>query len=329
MAVISLRNLTVRLEDGYTGPSGIGTGLINFPAWTGIGTGAINNMSGYAAGATTVVVDGFTGAVTTGKRFTIAGDSVVHTVTAHTETLGATTSITFTPALGADVADDAAITPLGGYPAGVTSVDVDGFTGAVVVGDYITFESDVDEFGLPIPHKISSSTETLGATTSITFTPATQQVVPDNDPISYLPHFINVKIGEGNISYTEKRNVEYKLDRGRIDSVRLGNDSPVEVKVSFTWESLASLTNDPPTVEEFLKRTGPAADYVNAASDPCTPYSVRLIVTDTPPCTTVAPTLYQFDNFLWEELAHDVKNAQVDISAKCNIAFAQVTRVES
>jgi hypothetical protein len=247
MAVISLRNLTARFEDGYTGPAGIGSGLIN-------------NMAGYAQGTTTITVDGYTGVVVTGDYFTIAGD--------------------------------------------------------------------VDEFNLPVPHKITSHTETAGATTSITFTPATKAAVADDAALTILPHFINVKIGEGNISYVEKRNIEYKLDRGRIDSVRLGNDSPVEVKVAFTWETLASLTGDPPTVEEFLKRTGPAANYVNAASDPCTPYSVRLIVTDTPPCTTIAPTLYQFDNFLWEELNHDVKNAQVDITAKCNIAFAQVTRVE-
>jgi len=45
-----------------------------------------------------------------------------------------------------------------------------------------------------------------------------------------------VKIGEGNITYSEKKNREYMLDRGSLDAVRDGDDVPVEVAFDFTWE---------------------------------------------------------------------------------------------
>lgn len=113
-------------------------------------SGAVNNASGYAAGISTVTVDGITGAVLTGKWFTVAGDMIPHRVTAHTETLGNTTSITFTPALGAAVVDNAVITfysqgevnNAAGYAAGwAKAIIIDGFTVAPKVGQIISFDS--------------------------------------------------------------------------------------------------------------------------------------------------------------------------------------------
>src|SRR5262245_32015396 len=97
MAQFDLKNATLWIKDGYAGP-------------TGIGAGAVNNVAGYPLGAVTMLVDGFTGAVTTGDVFLVAGDTVLHRITSHTETLAATTSITFTPGLGAAVIDGAALT---------------------------------------------------------------------------------------------------------------------------------------------------------------------------------------------------------------------------
>ena len=96
MAQIDLRNVDITLIDGYDGP-----GTVNFQ---------VNNALGYTTGATTMTVDTGVGAVETGNVFTVVGDTVEHTITAHSETSGNTTSITFTPALGANVADNASIT---------------------------------------------------------------------------------------------------------------------------------------------------------------------------------------------------------------------------
>lgn len=60
--------------------------------------GAINGGN-LAAGSTVLTVNSFTGAVTTGNWMTIAGDGTPYRITAHSETLGNTVSITISPPL--------------------------------------------------------------------------------------------------------------------------------------------------------------------------------------------------------------------------------------
>lgn len=76
-------------------------------------TGAVNNSSGYAAAAVTMLVDTIVGIIETGTQFTVAGETGLptHTVTSHSQTSGNTTSITFTPGLvTGGVVDNAVIT---------------------------------------------------------------------------------------------------------------------------------------------------------------------------------------------------------------------------
>lgn len=94
MAQIDIRNATVRIKDGYSGA----------------GAGAVNNSGGYAAASTTILVDGFTTAITTNDYVRFAGHRDRYKVTAHTETLGATTSITISPGLAHSVADNTVVT---------------------------------------------------------------------------------------------------------------------------------------------------------------------------------------------------------------------------
>ena len=65
----------------------------------------VNNGAGYAAGITSMVIDTGSNNPAVGDIFTVAGDTTSHVVTAGTSTL-----ITFTPGLGAAVADNAALT---------------------------------------------------------------------------------------------------------------------------------------------------------------------------------------------------------------------------
>ncbi len=74
------------------------------------GTGVdyrVNNGAGYSIGATTVAVDTGTGTILNADRVTFAGHATVYTVTSP---LGGPGTITFTPALTASVADNAAVT---------------------------------------------------------------------------------------------------------------------------------------------------------------------------------------------------------------------------
>lgn len=72
-------------------------------------TAAVNNVSGYTSGATTMAIDTISRAIPVGIKFTVVGDTVEHTVVSSVG--GSTpTSVTFTPGLGASVVDSAVIT---------------------------------------------------------------------------------------------------------------------------------------------------------------------------------------------------------------------------
>jgi hypothetical protein len=118
-------------------------------ASTDVATGfLVNNVAGYVKGDSTMVVDGGTGIITNGMWFRVAGELKMHQVTAHSETLGNTTSITFDPPLYGPVADNAAITLgdpgavnlVAGYAAGWSKdIVVDGFTVFPKVGQALSF----------------------------------------------------------------------------------------------------------------------------------------------------------------------------------------------
>ena len=76
---------------------------------TDLVTGAVDLAAGYAAGTTTIAVDGFSAAIAAGSWFYVAGDLTPQTVISTVG--GATpTSITFSPGLKNAVADNAVVT---------------------------------------------------------------------------------------------------------------------------------------------------------------------------------------------------------------------------
>lgn len=228
----------IRLRDGYDS----------------VGTGAVNNAAGYAIGATTMLVNTITGAVAVGDRFNVVGSDDDHVITAHTETTGNTTSITFTPGLEGAVLDDAVIT--------------------------------------------------------------------------FLPHQIEVKIGEGNLTYDETRKYKYTLDRGRLDTIKQDDEEPLSVKFDMTWEWIKGVTNSGiPTIEDALKKRGEAADWVSSSDDPCEPYCIDIEVEYVPPCAGEGTEVILFEEFRWESLGHDLRAGTISCSGKCNKTDATVDRI--
>lgn len=210
-----------------------------------------------------------------------------------------------------------------GYAAGATTMTVDGLTGAVVTGDTFILDGDATR----TRHSITSHTETLGNTTSITFTPGLTSAVVDNDTFTIQPHEISVKIGEGNLTYEETRKMQYVLDRGVLDTVREGDQEPVSVKMDFTWEFLRAVSGSgTPTVEEALKKTGEALSWESSSTDACEPYAVDIQVEYIPPCGGDGYETILLQDFRWESLNHDMKAGTVSVSGKCNITQATVVR---
>lgn len=210
-----------------------------------------------------------------------------------------------------------------GYPTTTTTLTVDGFTSKVYPGTRVAFANDPD-----VDYVVTASSPPTGATTSITITPGLTDAVVDNEVIAAGPNYIDVTIGDGNLEYSEKQNVEYILDRGVIDSTREGDDVPMEVSMDFRFDKITGATTDVlPTVEDALKFIGPAATWVATNNATCSsPRTVDIEVFETPPCSGVENQLFVFPDFAWEEMSHDFKGGTVSMSGKCNARHPEVSR---
>lgn len=211
--------------------------------------------------------------------------------------------------------------------AGAQTMNIDGSTGIIGVGRTFTIAG---ETGSPV-HTVTSHTETSGNTTTLVFTPplATGGAA-DNSALTIPavtgPNLLEIRIGQGNLTYTEARTIEYRLNRGLLDSVREGDQVPVDMSFDVEWWYLRSASGEPITPEEALKRTGNASAWTTTSADPCEPYAVDIVVTYHLSCGNVEDEIIVFQDFRWESLDHNLKDAQISVKGKCNITEAVVTR---
>jgi len=144
------------------------------------------------------------------------------------------------------------------------------------------------------------------------------------------PNSITIKIGEGNLTYSEKRPVEFKLDRGNLDTVREADQEPIDVSFEFTWEYISAESGaSVPTVEDALKRLDNASAWFNAASDPCRPDSVNISVDNDPSCASVEKEVTEITEFYHETLDHDIDSGQVSCAGRANNQYAVNIRLAS
>jgi len=137
---------------------------------------------------------------------------------------------------------------------------------------------------------------------------------------------IEVRVGEGNITWKETKNRQYILDRGELDAVRDGDEAPVDLTLAFTWEWLRSNGAEAVTVEEALKKEGAASAWETSGADACEPYAVDIIVENEGGCGAVLDELITFSEFRYESLDHDLKSGTVTVSGKCNEVAPTIIR---
>lgn len=217
-----------------------------------------------------------------------------------------------------------AVNLMAGYTVGATTMTVDTFTSKVPEGARLSIDGD-DRY------VVVSTTETSSHTTSIVFSPALAAVVADNAVVIAHGVFLKIKVGEGNITWSESKPREFKMDRGRLDQVRNGDEAPMEVSVQLMYEELTASdpSTDPPTPEDVLKHRGAAAEWVSTnTEDPCAPYSINIRLRHIPPnCTAVDIEQVVLPMFYYEKLDHDPKAGTIACTGKCNVTEAQVTRI--
>lgn len=137
---------------------------------------------------------------------------------------------------------------------------------------------------------------------------------------------LEVKIGEGNLTWTEKVNRIYTKDRGILNDVRDGDEEPVEVSIDAIWEFLKADTGNPPSPIDVLKQRGEAAGWVSTDDDVCRPFAVDIEIEYEPPCGGEDREIITLSDFRYEQLQYDLRNASIAVSGKCNVTEATVER---
>ena len=136
------------------------------------------------------------------------------------------------------------------------------------------------------------------------------------------PNTLEIMVGEGNFTYNERRNMEYIKDKGSLDTVRQGDEEPVEVRFDIQWEYLQSETEV--NIEEALKQIGAASAWVTSSADLCEPYAVDLIVLYDPDCAPNPTETITVADFRWESLEHDLRGGTIACSGNANVTLATV-----
>lgn len=169
----------------------------------------------------------------------------------------------------------------------------------------------------------------LATTTAIDISPALGAgTYVEDGVLTFAPIQIDIKVGDGNVTYTEANEYEYDLDRGVLDTVRSGDEVPMDVSLDFVYEYITTGTGESISPMDALKKIGGASGWVSSSSDPCEPYAIDIEVVHTPICTTQAIETTVFSDFRSDSREVDLGEAAVAVSGRCNVTQPSVTRTD-
>ena len=135
--------------------------------------------------------------------------------------------------------------------------------------------------------------------------------------------YVEVKIGQGNLTYGEKRQIDLVKSRGKLDTVRENEDEGMEVAFSFMWEFLKSDGAELKTIEDALKNR---AGLVSASADISAPFCVNIQITHNPQCSGVVNEFIILPQFHYLQLAHSMQDSTIACNGICNAREAIITR---
>lgn len=177
-------------------------------------------------------------------------------------------------------------------------------------------------------HTVTARTPAgTGPTTNVVITPAlgTGNYNTGN-ALTFISQRIEIKIGEGSLTWTEAKEYEYLRDRGDLDTVKEGDEQPVSVNLEFVYEYVKSESGKAITPIEALKRSGGAAEWVSTSDDQCEPFCVDILAKHCVPCGTDQDEDVLFEEFRYESLDFDMGEATIAVSGMCNKSEATVSR---
>ena len=176
-------------------------------------------------------------------------------------------------------------------------------------------------------HTVTARTPTTGTTTNITFTPALGAgTYVDGGVVTFLPQQISVTIGDGNLTWTVNKEYEYLLDRGNLDTVREGDQQPMDVTLDSVYEQITTGTSETITPYDAMNGVGDASEWVSSSSDACEPYAVDIEVSHSQSCGTAQDETTLLPDFRYDTLEVDIDAATISFTGRCNAVTPTVTR---
>lgn len=221
----------------------------------------------------------------------------------------------------------AAINDMAGYMIGDTALTVDTVVTNMDTATEIPVGARLTLAGDETVYAVTAATTMTGVTTAVTVSPPLVAAVVDNAVITILPQQIEVKIGDGNLTYSEHKEYEYELDRGNLDTVREGDEVPMDVNMDFVYEHVTTGTSETISVVDALKRKNGAVSWISTSNDPCEPYCVDVEVEHQPPCGSSEVEMTVFPDFRYDDLDFDLREATISATGRCNATEPIVTRV--
>lgn len=202
-----------------------------------------------------------------------------------------------------------------------------------VSGYDITVNSATDGAGLATstPNTIKTAIEASAAASALVDVtlPGTGASIVSAQAVTALgtgPRTLTVKIRDGMLTYTEKKNREYTKDRGALSTVRDGDEEPIEVKFDSIWDFIKASTGGTETPEDVVKNRGEASDWVTTGDDACQPFCCDIEVEYNPDCSGVEKEYITLEEFRYETLDRAFKDGNFSISGKCNTTEATISR---
>lgn len=180
-------------------------------------------------------------------------------------------------------------------------------------------------------HTVTARTPTSnGPTTSVTITPAlgagTYNSGNSTNAVTFISQRIEIKVGEGNLTWTEAKEYEYLRERGDLDTVKEGDEQPVEMSLEFIYDYIKTESGQTITPVDALKQKGEAAEWVSSSADLCEPYAIDILAKHCVPCGTDQDEDVLFTDFRYESLDFDMGAATISVSGRCNVSEPTVTR---
>jgi len=156
-------------------------------------------------------------------------------------------------------------------------------------------------------------------------------ILVDGTPIT--PNELTISIDEGNVTWEVTQNVEYRKNRGVLESTRKGDEEPMSVTFNARFSEITSSSGLDESVFEFLTFSGAASAFLSTGTNECdNPKAIDIKIVRTPSCVPATDVLQTetitFPEFRWESIGGDFGAGQFNVSGKCNVELPTAVRAD-